>query len=120
MNDHSYNIHEQTFICLEVLMKLPSNEIIDKMESILNIASDSTRIKILYSLLSEKEKTVGQIIKEVEASQSLISHQLKVLRDARLVTTRKEGKNVYYSLNDDHVEMLLKVVFEHVMEEEHE
>ena len=101
-------------------MKLPSNQIIDKMETILNIASDSTRIKILYSLLNEKEKTVGQIVKEVEASQSLISHQLKVLRDARLVTTRKEGKNVHYALSDDHVEMLLKVVFEHVMEEEHE
>lgn len=119
MNNHSYNIHEQPFICSEALMSIPSYKIIDKMENILNIASDSTRIKILYCLLDEEEgeKTVSQIVETTGASQSLISHQLKVLKNARLIVSRKQGKNVFYSLCDDHVKMLLEVVYEHVMEE---
>lgn len=103
-------------------MKLPNEETIDKMEDLLNIASDSTRIKILWCLLGDDnddvEKTVSEIVNEVEASQSLISHQLKVLKDARLVKPRKEGKNVYYSLNDKHVRLLLSVVFDHISEED--
>ena len=105
-------------------MTIPSYDIIDKMENILNIASDSTRIKILYSLLGNSdsdekvEKTVSEIIDEVNASQSLISHQLKVLKDARLIVSRKQGKNVFYSLCDRHVKLLLEVVYEHIMEEE--
>lgn len=106
---------------------MPSYEIIDKMENILNIASDSTRIKILYSLLNDEgsedekvERTVTEIVKATGASQSLVSHQLKVLKDARLVASRKEGKQVYYSIIDGHVKLLLEVVYEHVMEEEDE
>ena len=104
-------------------MQIPNYKIIDKMENILNIASDSTRIKILYALLDETsddtyvEKTVSEIVELTGASQSLISHQLKVLKDARLIVSRKQGKNVYYSLCDDHVKLLLEVVYDHIMEE---
>ena len=93
------------------------------MENILNIASDSTRIKILYCLLDENysdekvEKTVSEIVDLTGASQSLISHQLKVLKDARLINSRRQGKNVFYSLSDRHVKLLLEVVYEHIMEE---
>lgn len=115
MNNHSF--------VMEVFMSIPSYEIIDKMENMLNIASDSTRIKILYSLLGENEeenieKTVSEIVEETSASQSLASHQLKVLKDARLIKSRKQGKNVFYSLCDRHVKLLLEVVYEHVVEED--
>ena len=113
MNNHSF--------IKEKIMTIPSYEVVDKMENILNIASDSTRIKILYSLLGDNdssihEKTVSEIVEEINASQSLVSHQLKILKDARLVNARKQGKNVFYSLCDEHVRLLLEVVFEHVME----
>ena len=70
------------------MSKMPSDEIIDKMESLLNVASDFTRLKIMYAL-SEGEKNVSEIVNEVGASQSLISHQLQTLRRANLVWTRR-------------------------------
>lgn len=94
----------------------PSNNIIEKMENLLNIASDFTRLKILYAI-SEGEKSVSEIVAEVGASQSLVSHQLTVLRKNHLVATRKEKTRVYYSLDDHHVIELLNVVYDHVTEE---
>ena len=98
------------------MKKIPNEEIIDAMEGMLNIASDSTRLKILYSLLGEEEKSVSQIVEEIGASQSLVSHQLKVLKDAELIDNRKDGTRVYYFLKDEHVRALLEVVYEHVIE----
>ena len=112
---------------------------IKKMESLLETASDATRLKIMFALLDDDEceceecncgvceslncmigKCVNDIAFEIEASQSLVSHQLKVLKDADLVRTRKEGTRVYYSLKDRHVRLLLGVAYEHVMEEEND
>ena len=95
--------------------EMPDDKTIDKMESLLNIASDFTRLKILYAI-SDKEKSVSEIVESVGASQSLVAHQLQVLRNAHLVSTRKEGTHVFYSLDDDHVNRLLTLVFEHVNE----
>ena len=64
------------------------------------------------------EKCVNDIALEIGASQSLVSHQLKVLKDADLVRTRKEGTKVYYSLKDKHIRLLLGVAYDHVMEDE--
>ena len=63
------------------------------------------------------EKSVNEIVNEVGVSQSLVSHQLRVLKDAGLVRTRKEGQKVYYALNDGHVKALLNIAIEHVEEE---
>lgn len=125
MNNHSYNIGMKT----ELLIK--------KMESLLKIAADETRLKIMLSLLDENEcncscgarccadckclscmieKCVGDIQKDIGASQSLVSHQLKVLKDADLVKTRKDKQKVYYSLKDGHIKELVNVVKEHVLE----
>ena len=114
---------------------------IKKMESLLMTASDATRLKIMLALLDDDlcchgneghhcddckclscmiEKCVNDIASEINASQSLVSHQLKVLKNADLVATRKEGTRVYYSLKDKHVRMLLGVAYEHVMEDEHD
>lgn len=124
MNSHSYNI-------------VMENELVSKMEALLKIAADKTRIKIMLTLLDEGEchcdcdakncaectclscmieKCVGDIVKEVGASQSLISHQLKVLKDANLVRTRKDKQKIYYSLSDGHIKELINVVKEHVLE----
>ncbi len=98
------------------MSQIPDNRTLDKMESLLNVASDFTRLKIMYSI-SETEKSVSDIVKEVGASQSLVSHQISVLKKANLVSSRKDGTKVYYFLNDDHVIQLLSVVYDHVMEE---
>ncbi|MCI1244730.1 MAG: metalloregulator ArsR/SmtB family transcription factor [Bacilli bacterium] len=97
------------------MVKMPDEKTLDKMEALLNIASDYTRLKILYSI-SEGEKNVTEIVNESGASQSLVSHQLKVLRKSNLVATKKEGTKVFYRLADDHVIQLLKIVHEHVSE----
>ncbi len=97
------------------MSNIPADNIIDSMEHLLNIASDSTRLKILYAISGE-EKNVGEIVKEIGASQSLISHQLKVLKKAKLVRVRREGRKVFYLLADDHVTSLLKIVEAHVKE----
>jgi len=95
--------------------KTPSDQILDRMEGMLNITSDFTRLKIMYAI-SEGEKNVSEIVAEVGASQSLVSHQLRVLRKANLVTTRKDKTKVFYRLADSHVIDLLNVVYEHVSE----
>ncbi len=91
----------------------------DKQESLLKLAElfkilgDPTRLKIV-ELLLESEMCVNHIAETMEMGQSAISHQLRVLRQARLVTYRKDGKTAYYSLNDDHVECLVRMGMEHV------
>ena len=95
---------------------MPNEEVLEEMEAMLNIASDYTRLKIMYSLLNG-EKCVSEIVSEIDASQSLVSHQLKVLKDAKLVSFKKEGTKVIYYLDDYHVRDLLNVVFDHVTEE---
>ena len=95
---------------------MPNEEVLEEMEAMLNIASDYTRLKIMYSLLNG-EKCVSEIVSEIDASQSLVSHQLKVLKDAKLVSFKKEGTKVIYYLDDYHVRDLLNVVYDHVTEE---
>ena len=119
-------------------MKGVQNSTIKRMESLLETASDATRLKIMLALLDDDqctcegecncgsctdmncmiEKCVNDIANEIGASQSLVSHQLKVLKDADLVSTRKEKTKVYYALKDKHVRLLLGVAFEHVTEED--
>ena len=97
------------------MVPMPDERTLDKMESLLNIASDYTRLKIMYAI-SDGEKNVSEIVKEVGVSQSLVSHQLETLRKAHLVATHKEGTRVYYRLDDEHVIELLNVVYSHVEE----
>lgn len=99
------------------------NEIaLEKMEETLKIAADKTRLKILFCLIKDVnspelvEKCVNDIALEVEASQSLVSHQLRVLKDGDFVKMRKEGTKIYYSLADEHVREIVSITLEHVME----
>ena len=76
---------------------------------------DKTRIKILYAL-SKEEICVCDISAVIQMSISLVSHQLRMLKDKKLVKYRKEGIIVYYSLDDDHVVKLLKMAYDHITE----
>ena len=77
--------------------------------------SDSTRIRILYSLYG-KELSVTEISESLNMNQSAISHQLRILKNSKLVKNRREGKTVYYSLDDDHVYNIISQGIEHVEE----
>ena len=89
------------------------NEALLKLAELFKIRGDPTRLKIV-ELLLENEMCVNHIAETMGMGQSAISHQLRVLRQARLVTYRKEGKTAYYSLNDDHVEGLVRMGMDHV------
>lgn len=99
-------------------VKYVKNRMIDdntvfNMSEIFKALGDSTRIKILY-LLSIKELCVCDICETLNMNQSAISHQLRVLRNLKLVKYRREGKSVYYSLDDSHIVHLFNEGLEHV------
>ena len=77
--------------------------------------SDSTRIRILYSLI-EKERSVNEIAELLNMNQSAISHQLRILKNSKLIKNRRSGKTIYYSLDDDHVFHIIEQGIEHVEE----
>ena len=90
-------------------------ELIYDLADLFKVFADSTRIRILYSLL-DREKCVGDIVEELEMSQTAISHQLRILKQSHLVRCRRDGKQMYYSLADDHVKVILAAGLEHVEE----
>ena len=77
--------------------------------------ADPTRVHIL-TLLQERELCVTEIAEAVELSQSAISHQLRILKQMQLIKFRRDGKNILYSLADDHVKTILEMGLEHVLE----
>lgn len=86
---------------------------IEKVSQLYKALSDPTRLRILV-FLSQGEYNVSSIVKELGLEQSAVSHQLKILRTANLVSTRKEGKGVHYSVADQHVLDILGQSFNHV------
>lgn len=85
------------------------------LAEIFKVLSDPTRVRILHAL-SEEELCVCDIAAVVETTSSAISHQLRILRSARLVKARKDGKMVYYSLDDEHVRNLFEEGIRHLEE----
>ncbi len=92
-----------------------SEETMYRLAELYRIFSDSTRIKILYTLF-EHELCVCDISASLGMTVSAISHQLRVLKQARLVKYRKSGKAVYYSLSDDHVKLIIGQGLQHINE----
>jgi len=82
---------------------------------LLKVFGDSTRIRIIF-VLCKGEFCVSDIAGQLGMAQSAISHQLRVLKQARLVSTRRDGKTIYYSLCDDHVKTIFYTAMEHIME----
>lgn len=94
---------------------IPPDEIAYDLAELYKVFSDTTRIRILYAL-SCTELCVYDISMVVGMSQSAISHQLRVLKQAKLVKYRREGKTVFYSLADKHIHTILSQGLEHVQE----
>lgn len=88
-------------------------EFVQEMAEFFKIFGDGTRIRVLQTLM-EGEKNVGDLAEVLEMSQSAVSHQLRVLRQNGLVKYRKEGKVVFYSLDDEHVENVLQQGMAHL------
>lgn len=94
---------------------LPTDEEVYYLAELFKVFADSTRIKILYAI-SEQELCVMDICQALNMSQSSISHQLRVLKQSRLVKFRRDGRTIYYSLADHHVQTMLSQGMEHVTE----
>ena len=98
-----------------VAEKLPDEELLYDVAELFKVFGDSTRVRIICALF-ESEMCVCDIAGVLNMTQSAISHQLRVLKQARLVKYRREGKTVFYSLADKHIQTIFDQAFEHIME----
>lgn len=96
-----------------VRSRMPADELLFDLADFFKVLGDTTRIKILKAL-SVSEMCVADISSLLEMTQSAISHQLRVLKQAHLVRSRREGKNILYSLDDDHVEHIVAEGYIHL------
>ena len=94
---------------------MPDEELLYELADLFKVFGDTTRIKILYALM-EQDLCVADLAEIIGASQSAVSHQLRTLKQARLVKFQREGKNVIYSLSDDHVYTVLAQGMTHICE----
>ena len=97
------------------MQNIPAKETMEQIAELFKGFADPTRVHIL-SLLSQQERCVTEIAEEVQLSQSAISHQLRILKQMHLIKDRRDGKNLWYSLADDHVKTILQMGLEHVLE----
>jgi DNA-binding transcriptional ArsR family regulator len=120
MDDH-YNveccdfIHAHEDIVEKVRAQLPGEDALYDLTELFRIFGDSTRIRILY-VLFESEMCVCDIAQLLGLTQSAVSHQLRALKNARLVKSRRDGKTVFYSLADSHVRTIINQGIDHVSE----
>ena len=94
---------------------MPTEEQLYDLAELFKVFGDSTRIRILYELFSG-EKCVSDIAEDLQMTQSAISHQLRVLKSSFLVRSRRDGKTVFYALDDDHVRSIIEMGVEHILE----
>jgi len=108
-------LHVHDDVVSSVNDKMPEEEFLYDMAELFRVFADSTRIKILY-VLFEAEVCVCDIAAILGMTQSAISHQLRVLKQSRLVKCRRSGKTAFYSLSDSHVRTIIDQVTEHICE----
>ena len=106
-------IHED--IVVRVKDKLPAEETLYDLAELFKVFGDTTRIKIICALF-ESEMCVCDLSALLNISQSAISHQLRVLKSARLVKFRRAGKVIYYSLDDEHIKQIFDAGLHHITE----
>ena len=109
--------HDHTGLLNMVRKELPREELLCDLADLFKLFGDTTRMRILFSLF-ESELCVCAIAELLCMTQSAISHQLKVLKQAKLIDCRREGKTIYYFLADQHVRTIIGQGFEHLAEEE--
>ena len=95
--------------------EIPSPEMLDALAELYKLFGDRTRLKILHTLF-DRERGVGDIAQQLGMTMSAISHQLRLLKTSKLVKFRREGKAMYYSLDDDHVRSMIALGMEHTEE----
>ena len=105
---------------MEKKIRLDKEIIFDNVADLFNVFGNVTRLKILLALSDNKELSVTSISDILNMSQSAISHQLKNLKNAKLIGNRRDGKTIYYFILDNHVSTILNQGFEHIMEDEDE
>lgn len=106
-------IHEETVE--KVKRQMPSDEKLTETAELFKVFGDPTRIKIICALMQE-EMCVCDLSALLDVSQSAVSHQLKTLKQTRLVKYRREGKVIYYSLDDEHISRIFETGYTHVCE----
>ncbi len=107
--------HVHTDVLNKISSGMPEEEKLYDLAEFFKVFGDSTRIRILY-VLFESEACVCDIASALNMQQSAISHQLRILKQSRLVTSRRDGKSVIYSLADDHVRLIINQGLEHIEE----
>lgn len=120
-------MEEKDFVCGEkcphyqkinkVKLEEPNNEEIESLSNMFKLFADNTRLRIICSILNT-ELCVCDLCELLELNQSTVSHQLQILRNAKLVKYRREGKQIYYSLQDEHIEQIISTSLAHILEEE--
>lgn len=108
-------LHAHHDMVSAVKNKMPAEEDLYNLSELFKIFGDSTRVKILYVLI-EEEVCVCDLAALSRVSVSAVSHQLRILKNARLVKYRKSGKTIFYSLADNHVRTILEQGMNHIME----
>ena len=98
-----------------ILDRQPADEDLYDLAELFKVFGDSTRIKILYAMF-DTELCVNYFARLLSLSESSVSHQLRILKSSKLVKLRREGKSVFYSLDDEHVRSILSMGMEHVEE----
>lgn len=96
-----------------VLNKLPSTTTFENLAKLFKLIGDPTRCRILFALDNE-EMCVCDIANVLKMTKSAVSHQLRFLRQSQIVKTRKSGKEVYYTLDDEHIQKLFEIALEHI------
>ena len=109
----SYHVHDE--VCEQVSVDMPDENALYDVAELFKIFGDSTRIRIL-SALTQAEMCVCDIGEVLNMTKSAVSHQLRILRQAKLVKNRRSGKEIFYSLADDHVLSIIKLALEHIQE----
>ena len=115
IGDQSEFLAAHEDVVKRVLEQQPDDEYLYDLAELFKVFGDSTRIRILYALF-ESELCVNDIAQLLNLGQSAVSHQLRILKASNLVRFRREGKTVFYSLDDDHVRSVLALGMEHVLE----
>ena len=109
-------MHNHEAILSAVKIELPTEELLCDLADLFKLFGDTTRMRILFSLF-ESEMCVCAIAELLHMTQSAISHQLKVLKEGKLVDCRRDGKTIYYFLADNHVRTIIGQGFDHLIEE---
>lgn len=108
-----YVIHHDTLN--NIYEKALSEDVVNDLAEFFKVFGDPTRLRIVHALLVA-EMCVCDLCELLGMNQSAVSHQLKILRHSRLIKYRREGRNVYYSLDDEHIGHIMKVGLQHLME----